>query len=67
MTVETNEQLKGQLVVIGLQAVADNQRLSQNTLLAYQKDLFQGAQGETPQLFATIAAGDKTPTAPPSS
>lgn len=41
----------GQLFLVGLQGVMDNQRLAANTLLAYQKDLFQGGQGETGLLY----------------
>jgi hypothetical protein len=61
MAVDLNEQLTGQLVIIAQQGVADNQRLAQNTLLAYQKDLFQGAQGETPALNAGLNSSDRTP------
>ena len=61
MAVDLNEQLTGQLTVIAAQGVADNQRLSQNTLLAYQKDLFQGAQGETPVMFGALNGADRTP------
>ncbi len=61
MPVDLNEQLQGQLTVIAQQGVADNQRLAQNTLLAYQKDLFQGAQGETPVLLGSLNAADRTP------
>lgn len=61
MAVDLNEQLTGQLTVIASQGVADNQRLAQNTLLAYQKDLFQGGQSENPGLFAALNAADRTP------
>ena len=53
--------LDSNLSVIAQQGVADNQRLAQNTLLAYQKDLFQGAQGETGQILAALNASDRTP------
>ena len=61
MPVDLNEQLTGQLVVIAQQGVADNQRLAQHTLLAFQKDLFQGSQGETGQILAALNAADRTP------
>lgn len=61
MAVDLNEQLTGQLTVIASQGVADNQRMAQNTLLAYQKDLFQGAQGESAALFAALNGADRTP------
>jgi len=61
MSVDLQEQLTGQLTVIAAQGVANNQQLSQNTLLAYQKDLFQGAQGETAQMLAAMNAADRTP------
>jgi len=61
MSVELHEQLTGQLTVIAAQGVANNQQLSQNTLLAYQKDLFQGGQGESPALMAALATADRTP------
>ena len=61
MAVDLDSQLTGQLVIIAQQGVADNQRLAQNTLLAYQKDLFQGAQGETGSILGSLNAGDRTP------
>ncbi len=61
MPVDLNEQLVGQLTVIAQQGVADNQRLAQNTLLAYQKDQFQGGQGETPVMLAGLSTADRTP------
>ena len=61
MAVDLDEQLKGQLAAIAAQSVADNQRLAQNTLLAYQKDLFQGAQGETGGILAGMNLADRTP------
>jgi len=61
MAVDLHEQLTGQLASIAAQAVADNQRLAQNTLLAYQKDLFQGGQGDSGAILAAIAAADRTP------
>ena len=61
MAVDMNEQLSSQLTVLAQQGVADNQRLSMNTQLAYQKDLFQGAAGETGAMLAGINAADRTP------
>ena len=61
MPVDLDEQLKGQLATIAQQGVADNQRLAQNTLLAYQKDLFQGAQGEAGMIFGSLSASDRVP------
>lgn len=61
MPVDLNEQLTGQLVVLAQQGVADNQRLSMQTQLAFQKDMFQGAQGETGQLLAALNMADRTP------
>lgn len=61
MPVDLNEQLTGQLVVLAQQGVADNQRLSMQTQLAFQKDLFQGAQGETGQVLAALNMADRTP------
>ena len=61
MAVELDEQLKGQLAVIGQQGVADNQRLAMHTLLSFQKDLMQGAQGETAQVLAALNSADRTP------
>lgn len=61
MAVDLNEQLFGQLSVIAQQGVSDNQRLAMETQLAFQKDLFQGAQGETGNLLAALNAADRTP------
>lgn len=61
MPVDLNEQLTGQLVVLAQQGVADNQRLSMQTQLAFQKDLFQGAQGEVGQILAALNMADRTP------
>jgi len=61
MPVDLDAQLTGQLTVIAQQGIADNQRLAQNTLLAYQKDLFQGAQGEAGNILAALNAADRTP------
>ena len=61
MPVDLHEQLVGQLTVIAQQGVADNQRLAQHTLLAFQKDLSQGAQGETANILAALNAADRTP------
>jgi hypothetical protein len=61
MAVDLDEQLKGQLSVIAQQGVADNQRLSMQSQLAFQKDLFQGAQGEVGAILAALNAADRTP------
>ena len=61
MPVDLDEQLKGQLTVIAQQGVADNQRVSMETLMAFQKDLFQGAQGETGAILAAMNSADRTP------
>ena len=61
MAVDLNEQLTGQLAAIANQGVADNQRLAMQCQLAFQKDLFQGAQGETPVMLAGMNAADRTP------
>lgn len=61
MAVDMNEQLTAQLTVVAQQGVMDNQRLSQNTLLAYQKDLFQGGQGDTGEILAALNASDRVP------
>lgn len=62
MAVDMQEILTSNLSVISQQGVMDNQRLAQNTLLAYQKDLFQGAQGEAGHILAALNAADRTPT-----
>ena len=61
MAVDLQEILTGQLAGVLQQGVSDNQRLAQNTLLAYQKDLFQGAQGEMPVIAAGMSLADRTP------
>jgi hypothetical protein len=61
MALDLNEQLTGQLAAIANQGVADNQRLAQNTLLAFQKDLFQGGQAETGAILAAMNMSDRTP------
>jgi len=61
MSVDLHEQLTGQLTVIAAQGVANNQQVAENTLLAYQKDLFQGGQGESPALLAALNTADRTP------
>lgn len=61
MPVDMNEQLTAQLTVIAQTGVMDNQQVSKNTLLAYQKDLFQGAQGEAGNILAALNAADRTP------
>ncbi len=61
MAIDLHEQLVGQLTVLAQQGVADNQRLAAHTLLAFQKDLFQGAQGETGVILTALNAADRTP------
>lgn len=61
MPVDLNEQLTGQLTVLAQQGIADNQRMSMQTQLVFQKDLFQGAQGETGNILAALNAADRTP------
>jgi len=60
-TIDPNIHMAMQLLAIGNQGVADNQRLAQNTLLAFQKDLFQGGQGELSAMLAGMALGNRTP------
>lgn len=61
MPLDLDEQLKGQIATIASQGVADNQRMAQNTLLAYQKDLFQGGQGEAGMIFGSLNTSDRVP------
>lgn len=61
MDATVDGQLSANLSVIAQQGVMDNQRLAQNTILAYQKDLFQGAQGETGNILAALNSADRTP------
>ncbi len=61
MAVDLNEQLNAGMALIATEGVAGNQRLAQHTLLAFQKDLFQGGQGETGMIAAAMALGDRTP------
>lgn len=61
MAVDTNEQLSAQLMVIAQQGVANNQQVAHHTQLAFQKDLFQGAQGEIGAILASMNASDRTP------
>ena len=61
MPVDLNEQLLGQVATIAAQGVADNQRLAQNSLLAFQKDLFQGGQGEAGMIFGSLNTSDRVP------
>jgi len=61
MAVDLDSKLDANLAVIAAQGVADNQRLSMQTQLAFQKDLFQGAQGETAAMLAALNAADRTP------
>jgi len=59
--IDLDSQLAANLSVVAQQGVADNQRLAQHTLLAFQKDLFQGAQGEAGNILAALNAADRTP------
>ena len=59
--IDLDSQLAANLSVVAQQGVADNQRLAQHTLLAFQKDLFQGAQGESGNILAALNAADRTP------
>jgi len=49
-------------VLLGMQQVADNARLAQNTLLAYQKDLFQGGQAEVTSAIAAMRSATRVTT-----
>lgn len=53
--------LAGNLSAIMQQGTADNQRLAENTILAFQKDLFQGGQGATGEILAALNTADRTP------
>jgi hypothetical protein len=61
VAVDLDSKLDANLAVIAQQGVADNERLAQHTLLAFQKDLFQGAQGEMGGILAGLNAADRTP------
>jgi hypothetical protein len=61
MSVDLDDQLKAQVVVVGMQGVIDNQRMAMQQLLSFQKDLFQGGQGEVGAVMAALMAGDRTP------
>lgn len=61
MALDMQEIFLSNLAALVQQGVADNQRLAQNTLLAYQKDMFQGAQGEAGNILAALNAADRTP------
>jgi hypothetical protein len=63
MAIDAQEMLLSQLMTISQQATSDNQRLAQHTLLAYQKDLFQGGQGETPAMAGGMSLADRVPVA----
>lgn len=62
MAVDLDQQLTGQLTVIAQQGVMDNQRLAEHSLLAFQKDLFQGGQGDAGLIMAGMNSADRTPT-----
>lgn len=57
-----NDQLAAQIVLLGMQQVSDNARLAQNTLLAYQKDLFQGGQAEVTSALAALRGAARVQT-----
>ncbi len=59
--VDLDSMLAANLSVVAQQGVADNQRLSMHTQLAFQKDLFQGGQAETGVMLAGMNAADRTP------
>ena len=61
MSVDLDSKLDANLAVVAQQGVADNQRLAMHSQLAFQKDLFQGAQGETAAMLAGMNAADRTP------
>jgi hypothetical protein len=61
MAVDMNAYLAGSLAAIIQQGVSDNQRLAQNTLLAYQRDLFLSGSENNGALFGALAAADRTP------
>ncbi len=60
MAVDLDSKLDANLAVVAQQGVADNQRLAMQTQLAFQKDLFQGGQGEIGALLAGLNAADRT-------
>ncbi len=59
--VDLDTQLTAQLTVFAQQGVADNQRLAEETELAFQKDLFQGGQAETGLILAAINTAARVP------
>ena len=61
MAVDLDSKLDANLAVLAQQGVSDNQRLAMQTQLAFQKDLFQGAQGEMGAILAGLNAADRTP------
>ena len=61
MAVDMDAILASNLSVVAQQGVADNQRLSMHTQLAFQKDLFQGGQAETGVMLAGMNSADRTP------
>ena len=58
---DLDAQLTGNLTVVAQQGVADNQRLSQFTQLAFTKDLMQSGQESNPGLMSAFNAADRTP------
>lgn len=61
MPVDLNTQLTGQLTVIAQQGIGDNQRLAEETELAFQKDLFQGGQAETGVILGALNTAARVP------
>lgn len=61
MSVDMQEILTANLAAVTQQGTVDNQRMSQFTQLAFAKDLFQGGQGESGEIFAALNGADRTP------
>ena len=61
MAVDLNDKLDANLAVVAQQGVANNQQMAQFTQYAFQKDLFQGGQGETPVIFGAMNGADRVP------
>jgi hypothetical protein len=60
-SVDLGDFLNSSLAAVVQQGVSDNQRLAQNTLLAYQRDLFLSGQEATAPLLASLNTADRTP------
>jgi len=61
MAVDLNEQLIGQLAVIGNQGVANNQTFAAYLPYAALQELHTGGQADTPAILAGMNAADRTP------